>query len=111
LRVTNLSLTDPAAVLLRRVFAEFRPRRGDAFALVYMSNFTNADGRAVDGFRPGYAAGPWPLDHIGPAWLVAQPQDGPDFHLMPRFKWSAAAHYVVDVASGAYATFTIEPAA
>jgi hypothetical protein len=109
-RITNVSLTDRARELLRRRLAKFRPRAPDRdlFALVYTSTFTNRDGTTVEGFVPGYAPVPWPAENAGPDCVAAHPIDGPDFIIVPPFKWRADDHYVVDVASDVFPTLSID---
>lgn len=109
--ITNISITDKAATEFLRQRSTFKPRRGDVFALVYMFSFTNADGTAVEGFQPGYAAGPWPVDYLSSRWVVAQLPDGTEFHFMPKFKWSAREWYVVDMAGPVFPLFSIGPVA
>ena len=96
LRVTNISITKRAASVLSREWARFKADPGEAFALIYVSSFTNADGTTVDGFRPGYMAGPLYVKGLGSNWALARLPDGLEFYFNPRFKWSASDRYVVD---------------
>ena len=95
-RVTNISITEEAAVNLRRELATFEPRPCQVFALIYMFRFTNPDGTPVDGFRPGFAAGSWPRKNIGPSWLVAELADGTELCFRPRGDWNLHQNYLVD---------------
>jgi len=95
-RVTNISITGEAVSNLRREVATFEPRPGEVFALIFMFSFTNPDGTPVDGFRPGFMAGPWPIENIGPSWLVAELTDGTPFHFRPREEWNPRENYLID---------------
>lgn len=107
-RITNISVTDRAAPILRRQHALFQPReRGDVFALAYISSFLNSDGTAVAGFRPGYMRHSLSPIRRGDRWLLAEPAGAPHFHFMPKFKWSADEHYLIDVASEAFELLSI----
>ena len=110
IRITNIWATDSAYKVLRERRAKFKPRGDDVFALTYMSSFTNRDGTTVEGFRPGYAISPWPLEYISPNWAVVQLPGGTEFHLMPRFKWSARERYIMDLVSPSLELFSIAPA-
>ena len=110
-RITNISVTERAALILRKHHELFKPRApGDDFALAYISSFVNRDGSAVEGFRPGYfrhSLSPEGRDSI---WVLAQPPQGPDFYFMPKFKWHADEHYIIDVASEPFDLLSIGPA-
>ena len=57
IRITNIWATDEAYALLRAERARFRPRReGEVFAMLYMSSFTEPDGKTVEGFCPALLA-------------------------------------------------------
>lgn len=111
LLLTNISITDRAAAVLQQEKLAFRARRGDVFALVYMFSFVNADGTIVEGFRPGYMAGPWPVEYLSARWAVARLPDGIEFHFMPRFEWNARARYIMDLVSPSLELFSIGPVA
>ena len=109
IRITNISITDAARQVIDRRKSVFKPRGDDVFALTYTSSFINRDGTTVDGFRPGYEISPWPLEYISPNWAVVQLPGGTEFHLMPRFKWSARERYIMDLASPSLELFSIVP--
>lgn len=112
IRITNIWATDRAYEVLRELRAKFKPRdRGDVFALVYMSSFTNPDGTTVEGFRPGYTADSHSPEGLSDIWTLAQLIDGPDFLFMPKFKWNPGEEYVVEMASDVFAIFSIGAAA
>lgn len=108
--IENISITDKARQVLDARKSLFKLRKSDVFALTYESSFTNRDGTTVEGFLPGYAISSWPLGYIGPAWMVVQLPGGTEFHLMPRFKWSAREHYIMDLVSPSLELFSIGPA-
>ena len=98
--ITNISIADRAAPILRRQYALFQPReRGDVFALAYISSFLNSDGTVVAGFQPGYMRHSLSPARRGDMWMLAEPAGAPRFYFMPKFKWSADEHYLIDVAS------------
>ena len=77
--------------------------------MVYLSRFVNRDGSVVEGFSPGYSAGPVQGGHFSDMWALAHLPDGTEFPFMPKFEWQPDASYVVDLASNY--TFSIGPAA
>lgn len=107
MHITNISIADRATSVLRREHARIKLGRGDVFALVYVFTYTNPDGTTVDGFQPGYMAGPWPINLLTDRWALARPSDHPEFHFLPKFTWSAQAWYIVDLVGG---LFQIGPA-
>ena len=109
-RITNISITDAAKQVIDRRKAIFKPRGDYVFALTYTSSFINRDGTTVEGFRPGYEVSPWPLEYISPNWAIVQLPGGTEFHLMPRFRWSAREHYIMDLVSPSLELFSIGPA-
>ncbi|MHB1104220.1 MAG: hypothetical protein ACYC0C_15905 [Devosia sp.] len=109
MRITNISITDAARQVLDRRKSVFKPRADDVFALTYMSSFINSDGTTVEGFRPGYAISPWPVEYLSPNWVMVQLSGGTEFHLMPRFKWSARERYNMDLVSPSLELFSIIP--
>lgn len=110
IRITNISASSRAAAVLRREGAKFKGQAGEPFALFYMPFFVNADGTTVEGFEPGYAAGPMNVDRPGDHWVLARLADGTEFCFMPKFKWSLGAHYIIDMAGSAFALFSIRRA-
>ncbi len=109
--IHNISITDRAAMFLKKVRTRNRLQVKDLLEFGYISSFTNADGSTAAGFRPGYMAsrsGP-PGSGPAPDDLIAHLADGTVFHFMPKFSWDPAKWYVVDVASEAYALFSIAP--
>lgn len=111
LSITNISITAKAREVLDRRRASFKPRPKDVFAFAYTSSFTNRDGTPVEGFVPGYAISSWPLDYIGPTWVVVRLAHGTEFHLMPMFRWSAGERYLMDLLSLQHEIFSIVPIA
>ena len=111
LRITNISITERAASLLRELQETFRPRvAGDVFAMAFMSSFVEADGTRVKEFRPGYIRhSVSPLER-GAMWAVAQPGNGIEFLFMPKFQWRAEQRYVIDLISEKLQLFSIGPA-
>jgi hypothetical protein len=111
LLITNISVASVASKVLRQQRAKFRPRQpGDVLALLYTSSFTNPDGTTVAGFRPGYMVVSHSPVGLADHWVRARLSDGSDFLFMPKFRWVADEHYVVDMASEVFALFSIEPA-
>jgi hypothetical protein len=96
MQVVKLSTTARADAALRLAFADFEPEQGSALALVYTSSFTDRDGTAVRGFRPGYLPTPWPKAYLGSDWIRARIIDGGEFYLMPRFRWRVENGYLLD---------------
>ena len=94
--IRNISLSERAAADFHRARLAFRPDPGEVFALVWVSSYANADGTAVPGFEPGYMCGPLYSHGLVSPWALAQLPDGSEFHFMPRFRWSAQEHYLVD---------------
>lgn len=110
LRIANISITERAAELLDRHRVLFKPRdSGDAFALTYISSFTNADGSGVEGFSPGYTPDSVSPVALGDMWALAQPSGASEFLFMPRFVWSASEFYGIDIASEVFQLFSIGP--
>ncbi len=56
------------------------------------------------------APGSWPAEHAGSDHFVAHPIDGPDFVIIPPFRWRADDYYAVDVASDVFPTLSITAA-
>lgn len=113
LTITNISITQRAYDLLRDQRARFRPRDpGDVFGLAYTSSLTDAHGTTPPGFRPGYTRDSFSLSVMKSAdWAAFVPVTGGlDFYFMPRFKWSAAEHYVIDLSSERHGLLSIGPA-
>lgn len=111
-RITNISITGPALLVLRERHARFRPRcEGETFGMYFMSSFVNPDGSTVRGFRPGYSISSVPAEGLGDHWAMAQPPDGPDFLFMPKFTWRAEERYLIDLVSPAFELFSIGPEA
>jgi hypothetical protein len=107
--ISNISLSERALAVFKRERAAVSVRAGEVFALAYMFSFVNADGSTVKGFRPGYMAGAWPAAQLSEKWALAKPPDSAEFYFLPRFKWRARDHYVIDLVSPLYALFSIEP--
>lgn len=108
--IYNMSITARAADYLAKERARNRWRSGDVLEFGFIPSFTNPDGSMVKGFQPGYMAsqstrqnGPSPAD------LIAHLPDGTVFHFMPKFRWDAAAWYVVDVVGDPYQLLEIRP--
>lgn len=78
--------------------------------LIYTSMFNNPDGTAVEGFLPGFAPSVWPAERAGSDYFVAHPIDGPDFIIIPPFRWRADDQYTVDIASDGFPTLSITAA-
>lgn len=109
--ITNISATEEAARVLRRRYDGFRPLPGDTFALLYVAEYFYSDGTTVEGFRPGYRAGPVSTqggfaDH----WALARLADGLEFYFMPQFVWDPMGWYLIDKHVG-FALYSIEPVA
>lgn len=109
--VQNVFITDAARQVIDTRKSLFNLRKSDTFALVYESSFKNPDGTTGAGFVPGYAIYSWPLDYIGPSWVVVRLAHGTEFHLMPMFSWSADERYVMDLVSLQHEIFSIVPVA
>jgi hypothetical protein len=110
LLITNISITEKAAITLDVLKATVEPLPGEIFALYYMVSFVEADGTTVEGFRPGYTAGSWKY-RDAPMWALARFASGMEFHFMPRFIWRLDEHYSVDLLSERHAIFSIGPRA
>lgn len=108
-RITNISITDRAAVMLDCQLVMARPRPGEVFTLWYMSSYTNPDGTTVEGFRPGYAPGFTEAERITESWVSVQLPNRPQFCFWPRFGWDPGRDYVVDVLNEPLVLFSIEP--
>jgi hypothetical protein len=109
LKVANISVTKEASSVLAQMKSNVRLGSGEHFALAYMSRFENADGTPVAGFVPGYVADPNPLRKPSAIWALAQLPNGLDFCFIPKFRWDARQHYLVDIASQSGATLSIGP--
>ena len=109
--IHNISITDRAAISLKKVRTRSRLQVKDLLEFGFIGSFTNADGSTVAGFRPGYMASRSGPPGNGPAAgdLFAHLADGTVFHFMPKFKWDPAKWYLVDVTSEPYALFSIAP--
>lgn len=94
--IRNISLTERAAPEFHRQRLGFRADPGEVFALVWVSRYVKADGAALPDFVPGYMCGPLFLKGLASPWAHAQLPDGSEFYFMPRLKWRADDHYVVD---------------
>lgn len=99
--ISNISATERAARVLKNERERFKPRRGEVFALVFCESYVNPDGTTVEGFQPGYAAGPIQTTLPSAFWLHARLPDGIEFHFHPRSKWDPKARYVLDLLGGA----------
>lgn len=108
--ITNISITDKAAIALDVLKATFRQRPDEIFALHYMTSFVEADGTTVEGFRPGYTVGSWKY-RDAPMWALARFTSGMEFYFMPKFVWSADERYCVDLVSERHTIFSIGPRA
>lgn len=107
----NVFITDAARQVIDARKSLFNLRKSDTFALTYESSFKNPDGTTVAGFVPGYAICSWPLDYVGPSWVVVRLAHGTEFHLMPMFSWSADERYLMDLLSLQHEIFSITPVA
>ncbi len=92
----NISLSERAAGEFHQKRRAFKAGPGEVFALVWVSSVKNAEGIIAPGFEPGYMCGPLFTEGLASPWILAQLQDGSQFHFMPRFQWSADEHYLVD---------------
>jgi hypothetical protein len=109
-RIVSVSIAEPARDTIVQQARAHKPRRGHVFALAYMSSYTNPDGTPVANFRPGYMACSWPVDCLGPHWVVARLSQGLEFHFLPRVASRAAERYILDFATSALGLYSIEPA-
>jgi len=109
--VTNISITETARKVLDRRKASFKTGPRSVLAICYESSFTNSDGTTVAGFVPGYTIVSWPLDYLGPGWLLIRLVHGAEFYLMPRFRWDTNERYVMDLLSLQHEIFSIVPVA
>jgi hypothetical protein len=109
--IRNISTTEEAGRVLRRRYDAFRPLPGDTFALLFVSEYFYSDGSTVEGFRPGYMAGPITTrGGFGDHWALAQLSDGLEFYFMPQFVWDPMSWYLIDKHVG-FGLYSIEPAA
>ena len=111
IHITNISTTEEAGRVLQRRYDAFRPRPGDTFALLFVSEYFYSDGSTVEGFRPGYMAGPITTqggfdDH----WALAHLSHGLEFYFMPQFVWDPMGWYLIDKHAG-FALYWIESVA
>lgn len=97
--VTNVAVTDRAAAIFASEVKKRPPGSREVLVLHFMPSFSNADGRPVDGFSPGYTIDYAADRDFGPLWLMARLPDGTAFRFMPKFKWSAGRRYILDQAS------------
>lgn len=111
LPITNVSITERAAIALdvRKTLARLGP--DDIFALVFVSNFTNPDGTMVEGFVPGYSSAVTKWNDGDGCVLVRLPS-GMEFYVIPRprtgYELSPDASYAIDLIEPRHGTFTIE---
>lgn len=94
--IKNIALSKQAAPDFHKRRLAFKPRPGEAFALVWVFRYVDANGVTLPGFQPGYMCGPLYSDGLTDDWALAQLPDGSQFHFMPRFKWSEDQNYIVD---------------
>ncbi|MGV8856714.1 MAG: hypothetical protein ACOH2L_19015 [Devosia sp.] len=94
--IRNISLTERAAPEFHRQRLAFRADPGEVFALVWVSSYVKRGGATRPGFVPGYMCGPLFLQGLASPWACAELSDGWRFYFLPRFKWRADDHYVVD---------------
>jgi hypothetical protein len=99
--IRNISITEEAGRLLRRSYGAFRPRPGDTFGLLFVEDYFYSNGATVEGFRPGYKAGPVTTQGgFDEHWALAQLSDGLEFYFMPQFVWDSRRWYIVDRHAG-----------
>jgi hypothetical protein len=106
LPVANISITKSAEATLRQQRSRTRPSADEVLGMTYVEFFTEPDGSTVKGFVPGYQAGSWRMPYITQDWIRVN-LSGMDVYIMPKFKWSPRERYVIDMAGGSYAMFSI----
>jgi hypothetical protein len=95
--IDNVSATPRAARVLKKAWEAYIPRAVEAFALVFCESYVNPDGTTVEGFQPGYVAGPLRTKGLSKYWLLAHLPDGIEFYFHPRSNWDPQAKYLVDL--------------
>lgn len=112
-RITNVSITERAAIALdvRKTLARLGP--DDIFALVFITSFTEPDGRTVEGFVPGYSPAVTKRQDEGEGCVLVHLPNGMEFYVLtcprPGYELRPDISYAIDLIEPRYGTFTIEP--
>lgn len=105
--ITNATISERAAKVLRQQRDHFRPRHaGEVFALFYSPSFINPDGTTVAGFSPGYMVGSQSPDGLGDHWARVWLPAGPEFLFMPKFKPDGGP-VAIDLVSEVFVIFSV----
>ncbi|MCP8884258.1 hypothetical protein NIM87_12140 [Devosia sp. XJ19-1] len=107
--IENISLSERAAVDFGRARSTFRAGLGEAFALVWVSDYREPTGETVATFTAGYMCGPVYLEGLAAPWALARLPDGAHFYFMPRFQWSAGKHYLIDKPGSLFSIASVTP--
>jgi hypothetical protein len=113
LRITDVSITERAAIALdmRKVLTRFDP--DDVFALAYIVSFTESDGQTVEGFVPGYSLTVMKRHELGESCALVHLPNGVEFYILTRprsgYDLRPDRAYVIDLIEPRYGTFSIAP--
>lgn len=103
----NARATVAAAAALRREVATTKLGPGEVPALVYVSDYREANGVQVPGFRPGYSVRSWRSDHMT-NWKAVRLPDGLELRFFPLFASNDGDEVIVDLIESALVVFSIQ---
>jgi hypothetical protein len=110
-RITNISATEDAGRALRTWQARYKLPNNQDCALVWVESYTEPDGSAVKGFKPGFMLGPIMKEGRDPLWTLAKVSDGAEFYVLPPlFHWRPSAWYLIEKING-FAMYSIRSVA
>jgi hypothetical protein len=113
LAITNVSITERAAVALdlQKVLTRVEP--DDVFALAYIVSFTEAGGATVEGFVPGYSLTVMKRHGLGESCALVHLPNGVELYVLTRlrsgYELRPDGAYVIDLIEPRYGTFSIAP--